>query len=658
MLKKSSLVFLSFILLVALLPSSITANNATLETEQVFQINCDGAMWECSGELLIGSDNTIYSITDHSSLVQAIHPNGTLLWEKSVGNESVYYQYRSKIDSQDNLYITYEKDDVNGLVALTKDGVEKWNYSLGLYPSKIYLSEDEKIVYLSDNENGKIVALNSDDGSIVFEKSHPSGFEIRAISNHDDSLIVSTMNSIASYNGTTGEKVWEKTVGVDPSFINVVVSSDGNISFLGERNVISLDANGNELWRHPVNEGETMYMSIQVAPNNDVILPVRGPETLRFNAQGEKITIPHYNMDKIFFGKKGVYFINRGASREFVALDPTTWEVINKVDFNESPPHSTWGKNGKIYFNTHDGRIISIDVDDYELNQSKDVTRIKGSSRYGTAVEISKQGWETANTVIIARGDNYPDALVGTPLAFKLDAPILLTKTSKLPAETKAEIERLGATNVIILGGTGAVEESVQTELENMNLQVRRIAGKSRYETAALIAAEVGTSNTAVIAYGGNFPDALAVASYAAQNGYPILLTRKSSLPAETSSALMGVDNTFVIGGTGVIYDTVLAELPNPTRISGKSRFDTAYQVIKTFQTPVTNAIVATGINFPDALTGSVLAAKLNAPLMLVRQNSIPAEMQTLISEMGLDSFTILGGTGAVSEDVIDDLPR
>ncbi len=154
--------------------------------------------------------------------------------------------------------------------------------------------------------------------------------------------------------------------------------------------------------------------------------------------------------------------------------------------------------------------------------------RIFGSNRYQTAIEISKKGWPYgANTVLLARSDEFADALAGVPLAYQLDAPILLSATQKIGQATLDEIHRLGADEVIILGGDSAISPTVESDLKNHGLTVERIAGSNRYITAALIAekmADAGSiANSGVIAVGTNFPDALAAAAYAAQNRQPIL---------------------------------------------------------------------------------------------------------------------------------------
>ena len=196
-----------------------------------------------------------------------------------------------------------------------------------------------------------------------------------------------------------------------------------------------------------------------------------------------------------------------------------------------------------------------------------------GATRYETANEISKAGWASATTVLLARGDEYADALAGVPLAHSLDAPLLLTESLALNAATKTEITRLAADEVVILGGLSSVSQAVEDELVGMGLTVRRLAGIDRFETAALIAAElfvqVGGFNEAFVVYARNFPDAMAAASYAAQLNIPILLTETNSLPLETADTLttLGIIKTYAVGGTAVISDSVVGLLPTTSAL-------------------------------------------------------------------------------------------
>ncbi|MEZ0482081.1 Ig-like domain-containing protein [Planococcus sp. SSTMD024] len=285
----------------------------------------------------------------------------------------------------------------------------------------------------------------------------------------------------------------------------------------------------------------------------------------------------------------------------------------------------------------------------------EETTRISGTSRYGTAIAISKEGWETADTVVLATAGDFPDALAGGPLAFQEDAPILLTRTGNLTDETKAEIERLGAEKVIILGSKGAVSLEVEEEVKQMGITTERIGGKNRFDTAALIADRLD-SEEAVVAYGFNFPDVLSVSAYAAKNGIPILLTRTNKLPVETAAALEAASKTHVIGSTGAVGEAVFNTLPNPTRYGGKSRYDTGFEVNNKLKMGTEKAFIATGLNFPDALAGSVLAAKYDAPILLVKEQVIPDATAEQLN--AYEAYSIFGGTGAVGEIVREQLDQ
>src|SRR5699024_4825261 len=177
--------------------------------------------------------------------------------------------------------------------------------------------------------------------------------------------------------------------------------------------------------------------------------------------------------------------------------------------------------------------------------------RISGDLRYDTAVETSQAGWADADTVVLARGDEYADALAGVPLAYKLDAPILLTPTKELWDATADEIDRLGADNVVILGGKGAVSTNVEKALTDKGLNVRRIDGSDRFTTAALIAEEVAPDGTeeVAIANGMDFPDALSVASSAAKEGTPILLVKDNWISDKTVDTInaLGAEQAQVV---------------------------------------------------------------------------------------------------------------
>ncbi|MBS4022242.1 MAG: cell wall-binding repeat-containing protein [Dethiobacter sp.] len=283
------------------------------------------------------------------------------------------------------------------------------------------------------------------------------------------------------------------------------------------------------------------------------------------------------------------------------------------------------------------------------------VQRTAGENRIRTAVNISQQGWATgAGTVILARSDHFADALAGTVLAAKYNAPVLLTSTAAVSSDVKDELARLKPTRVIILGGENAVSAAVENELKQL-YAVERIAGADRFETAAKIAEAIGPSTEAVVVNGLDFADALSVSAYAGSQGIPILLIRKDSVPAVTLAALnsRGVKNVTVVGGAAAVSDAVLQALPGTkSRLAGSDRYATAVEVAKAY--PAKKVFIARGDDFADILAGASLAAREEAAILLVRSGAVPNVVHDYLADNAtkIIGARILGGQAAVSDGV------
>jgi N-acetylmuramoyl-L-alanine amidase len=290
--------------------------------------------------------------------------------------------------------------------------------------------------------------------------------------------------------------------------------------------------------------------------------------------------------------------------------------------------------------------------------------RIWGQDRVATAIAVSNKGWTTANNVILSELQAYPDALSATPLAQKLDAPILLTDGNTLDPRVSTELKRLQATHIVILGGEGLVTKQLTASLDELGLDWERIGGKDRYETSALIAQRI-PSDTVIFVNGENFPDALVSAPYAGIKQIPLLLTQAQGIPAPIRQTYLQLHPThvLVVGGTGVVPDSTLTNIPVETRIGGVDRYDTAAQIYRyaqaTYSSPT--AYIASGEGFADAMVGAALAAKTGSPLFLTQGTSVPATSYSVLSSAAkqtnpLQKIYILGGTGVVSSIVAETL--
>lgn len=291
-----------------------------------------------------------------------------------------------------------------------------------------------------------------------------------------------------------------------------------------------------------------------------------------------------------------------------------------------------------------------------EASASVKSRRLKGDDRYKTAVAISREGWDESDYVILATGENYPDALSAAPLAKKYNAPILLTGRDSINSDTAAEIKRLKAKNIIIIGGTGAISQSVEDGLKDMmGYTVTRISGSDRYETAVEVAKKLGTSKYIAVVTGDNYPDAISVAPVAAKMGMPILLVSKDDMTVAVRNYISGkkFEKTYVIGGYNDISEGVEKGFSNPVRISGSDKYERNIGVLKAFQDSIDfdTVYVATGNNYPDALAASVLAAKGSNPVVLT-DSYVPWMLKDYMRSRVVSNFVVLGGTGAVSSSV------
>lgn len=281
--------------------------------------------------------------------------------------------------------------------------------------------------------------------------------------------------------------------------------------------------------------------------------------------------------------------------------------------------------------------------------------RILGANRILTALEIALQAFPTgADSVIVARADTYPDALAAVPLAYKYHAPIFLTNTDKLPPEVYQAIQDFKPKKIYILGETQAISYAVESELFNI-ADVDRIGGNNRYTTAVAISELLGVKGQAVIVNGLNFPDAIAAASHAAYQGKPILLTSPDHLIEETDAALRQnlVVDTEVIGGITAVTENVYSILPHPIRLNGANRYATSARVIESNMPDGKVLYVATGRNFPDALTGGVLASLNSSNIMLLSAEGPVKEQKEILQRMNAKTVIALGGDGALSQNVL-----
>ncbi|MFF1635175.1 cell wall-binding repeat-containing protein [Leifsonia sp. NPDC058248] len=295
------------------------------------------------------------------------------------------------------------------------------------------------------------------------------------------------------------------------------------------------------------------------------------------------------------------------------------------------------------------------------------VDRIQAADRYKTAVAISRAGFPstTGGVVYIVSGQAFPDALSAAPVAASQNGPLLLTMNAALPSIVKAEIARLAPRKIVIIGGPAAISPGVETALRATapHAAVARVAGSNRYATArALVGSAFGATgvNTLYIATGKNFPDALSAGAAAGSSGSAVLLVpgTSTSLDATTLALIAKLHPKAIriAGGLAAvsagIEKALAGKAPSVKRLAGSGRWTTS-QLINADAFPSASRIyLASGLVFPDALAGAVLAAKNASPLYVSQTNCVPPGVLRAIAGYGVSRVTVLGGTSAQSPNV------
>ncbi|MEE8599613.1 cell wall-binding repeat-containing protein [Euzebya tangerina] len=297
--------------------------------------------------------------------------------------------------------------------------------------------------------------------------------------------------------------------------------------------------------------------------------------------------------------------------------------------------------------------------------------QVSGPSRVETAVAVSRTTFPAATSVVLARADAYPDALAGSALAGSLGAPLLLTPTAELATSVAAEIRRLGATDVVILGDETAVSAVVADQLREMVgvMTIDRLAGPSRFDTAAAVAARLDATHGYVVLGGASdpqsgWPDAVAAAGLAALTGEPLLLVESTRIPEPTAALLGadGIEEVTIIGGEAAITPDVERALQARgvtvrARLGGATRYETSRLVAeRTVQLvpPGGPLWLATGRDWPDTLAAGPAAA-ISAGVLLLVDGAAggPGEpARAFISAYPAEEVFIAGGADVVAPQV------
>ncbi|QJW35784.1 cell wall-binding repeat-containing protein [Cellulosimicrobium protaetiae] len=305
-------------------------------------------------------------------------------------------------------------------------------------------------------------------------------------------------------------------------------------------------------------------------------------------------------------------------------------------------------------------------------SSTSSVDRLQGKDRYATAVAATNGLDPDIPVLYLASGETFADALSAAPAAAAGGGALLLTRRDAIPAEVEAEIRRLAPRRIVLVGGTGAVSEAVETRTRTLAPVVWRASGRDRYKTSLRVAEHAfGTQvGGAVVADGRSFPDALAAGAAAGAAGVPVILVpgNSTTLDPLVGQALRthGVRGVTVVGGSGAVSPSLerdLRQVPGVVgteRLGGPDRYATAVAINdayfgswhdqRVWSPPAAN--LATGSDFPDALAGAAAAGLRREPLYVVPSACVPGRTLDALRDTEVPLVRLLGGTGVLSPAV------
>lgn len=444
--------------------------------------------------------------------------------------------------------------------------------------------------------------------------------------------------------------------------------------------------------------GETVSVTGTTA--NTVTISVAGP-TPQVNQAKSTITLKGVELAAGAAGKV-TYTLTGGSIDQFLTTAGTSPAIGSGTDGITGVPADLAGVN-QTDIQAPDEKITA--------QATSPLNRIGGADRYSTAAKIAEAQGAGNGDIIIASGENFPDALSANYLAGVRNSRILLTKKGSLPQATINAMKQVGVSRVFIVGGTAVVSNQVKSQIEAMpvyspggtpneflgHVSVVRLSGANRFDTNeavndwaaanSLDSQPVGSTNitfgvpakrTAIVATGSNYPDALAAGVATAYGNYPLILTEGGSLSPQASAQLddLSIQQVIIVGGSDVVSSGVASSISGKgiavKRIAGADRYATATALADFenakfastssregglgFEFGDGRVYLATGENYADALVAGPLAAMNADPILLTAKASLSGATGSWLTANAADYFSVqgLGLASAVSDAALN----
>lgn len=265
-----------------------------------------------------------------------------------------------------------------------------------------------------------------------------------------------------------------------------------------------------------------------------------------------------------------------------------------------------------------------------------EVERIGGADRTETSLKVLEKLGGVKKTYLV-NGYQFSDALSIAPVAAANNEGIVLATRGSV----EAGLTKQGINEVTLVGGENSIGSGVEKSLGS-KFKTKRIAGTDRYKTSEMIVESTGKKEVGV-ATGKDFPDALASGAFLAKKNLPLLLVNgktQTSLP-------QGLKGLYTFGGKSSVANDF------GKRIAGTNRYETSEKIAEEFGKSDV-VVLASGTNFADALAAAPLAKKMNAPIVLVKKDSLSENAKKLVSSA--KKVYVIGGENTISNKLVDEI--
>ncbi|MCQ2752435.1 MAG: cell wall-binding repeat-containing protein, partial [Coriobacteriales bacterium] len=315
----------------------------------------------------------------------------------------------------------------------------------------------------------------------------------------------------------------------------------------------------------------------------------------------------------------------------------------------------------------------------------KGFTRFDGTGRYDTMKKIVEEeclypSSPDGKPCVLARGDDYPDALAATAFAGLFDGAIVLTPSdaATLPDKTIEALQKISPSDIWVPGGAiashliqQAIDITGATYHSPMAGSGRTATSLKIYQTGKTESFTHNWADTAILANSLGYADALSASPLAYKMHYPVFLTDSyHNLSSDIKNAIQtgGFNKAIILGGTSAVSESAEADLidvvgqENVTRLGGAGRIATSAIVadycVKQGALDYTHLCVARGDDFPDALSMGPLCGKAGSALMLSYTDS---DFSNVLSQVqnnykNMQACYIAGGTSSISDRVFNQL--